>query len=114
MKANSLYLVYGLIIATLGVLGFVLTHAKSALISGLASAVIIVALSFFTSNKIGAIVAKVVNVILLGVFSWRATLALTALAAGNSAKLIPGILLAAMALVSLIVLIVSFIKSNRS
>ena len=50
MSLKNLYLYYGISLGALGLVGFVLTHAKSALISGLASAAIMVALSFFVEK----------------------------------------------------------------
>lgn len=107
---HSLYLNYGISIASLGLIGFFLTHAKSALISGLASGAILILLSFFANKPVVQIIAKVFNVLLLGVFSWRTTLALMALLNEHPEKLIPTILLAVMALVSLVVLLMSFKK----
>ena len=49
---QTLYLNYGISIGALGLVGYFLTHAKSALISGLASAAIIIALSFFTMTAL--------------------------------------------------------------
>ena len=109
MKSKSLYLAYASTIAVLGVVGFLLTHAKSALISGLASAVVIAALAFFVEKSgIASIAAKVVNVLLLGVFSWRSTLAITAVLNEHPEKLIPSVLLVLMAMVSLGALVASF------
>ncbi|MDA0772369.1 MAG: hypothetical protein O3C63_05440 [Cyanobacteria bacterium] len=101
MNQKTLYLLYGFSILTLGLVGFYLTHAKSALISGAASASIIILLSFFIcKSKVVLIATRVVNVLLIGAFAWRSTLAMTALTAGNGDKLIPAILISVMALVS--------------
>ncbi len=110
MKTNSLYLTYGILIALLGVAGFVLTHAKSSLISGLVSGAILVALSFFIEKSSVAMAAKIVNALLLGMFSWRVSKPLMAFMAGNPDKLIPVILLSAMALISLIVFVFTIKK----
>ena len=108
---RSLYFSYGIIIALLGIVGYLLTHAKSALISGLASAAVLILVSFFVEKlAIMQLIGKVVNVMLLGVFSWRASLAITALLHEHPEKLVPAILLALMALVSLVVFLLSFKK----
>jgi uncharacterized membrane protein (UPF0136 family) len=106
----SLYLNYGISIGVLGLVGFLLTHAKSALISGLASAVVLIIIAFLIEKPFVSIIAKVINIMLLGVFSWRASLAITAFMNEHPDKLVPGILLAVMALVSLVVLFLSFRK----
>ncbi len=105
---KKLYMSYGIAIAVLGLIGFFLTHAKSALISGLASAAVIIVLSFLINKPFVPMLARIVNVILLGVFSWRASLAVTALLAEHPEKLIPAVLLSVMALVSLITLFLGF------
>ena len=112
MGAKKLYLSYGIAIVVLGVVGFILTHAKSALISGLASGAILILLSFFATGKIGSVIAKIINILLLGVFSWRSTIAITALTNGAEAKLISSILLSLMALISVGVLAVSFLAKT--
>jgi uncharacterized membrane protein (UPF0136 family) len=113
MDHKKLYLFYGIVIAFLGVVGFILTQAKSALISGLASGALIIFVSFFAASKIGALTSRVLNIILLGVFSWRSTLAITAFANGHEDKLVPSILLSMMALISVVVLAVSFLAKDR-
>lgn len=112
MDHKKLYLFYGIAIAILGVVGFLMTHAKSALISGLASGAILIAVSFFSTNKIGSIVAKVLNLLLLGVFGWRSTLAITAFSNGHEDKLVPSVLLSLMALISVVVLAVSLLAKE--
>ena len=107
---HSLYLNYGIAIGVLGLIGFLITHAKSALISGLASALILIIISFLIEKPFVTIVAKVVNILLLGVFSWRASLAVTAFMHEQPEKLIPAMLLSLMAIVSLVVLFLSFRK----
>jgi uncharacterized membrane protein (UPF0136 family) len=162
---HTLYLNYGISLGVLGLIGFFLTQAKSALISGLASAGIIIWISlcignktvakvtsilmkisfsalvitgvikFFTSQNsfllflsIGAVIVlalvlifenkvnlpelfgKITNILLLGVFSWRTTMAIIALLNGHPEKLVPAILLATMALVSLATLVLSLKK----
>lgn len=108
---HTLYLNYGISIAVLGLVGFFLTHAKSALISGLASGAILILISLFV-NKFNfvQIIGKVVNVLLLGVFSWRTSIAVMALLNDHPEKLVPAILLGTMALVSLATLLLSFKK----
>lgn len=109
---HTLYLNYGISIAALGLVGFFLTHAKSSLISGLASGAILILISFFVDKfDVVKIVGKVVNILLLGVFTWRTTLALMALLNEHPEKLVPTILLATMALVSLATLLLSLKKS---
>lgn len=108
---KSLYLSYGITIAVLGLIGFFLTHAKSALISGLASAAILIALAFFVDKSgVVAMIAKLVNSLLLGVFAWRSSLAVMALMNDHPEKLIPSILLVLMALVSFFTLVASYKK----
>jgi len=108
---HSLYLNYGITITTLGLIGYFLTHAKSALISGLASGAILVLISFFVNQvNFVKIIGKVVNVLLLGVFTWRTSLATIAFIGGAGEKLIPAILLALMAIVSLVVFVLSLKK----
>ena len=109
---HSLYLNYGIVISTLGLIGYFLTHAKSALISGLASGAVLILISFLIDKPFVPIIAKVINILLLGVFSWRASLAVTALLNEHPEKLVPAILLALMAVVSLAVLFLSFRKVN--
>jgi uncharacterized membrane protein (UPF0136 family) len=105
---QTLYLNYGISIAALGLVGFLLTHAKSALISGLASGAILILISYFVEKfNIVKIIAKIVNLLLLGVFSWRTTLLVIALMNEHPEKLVPAILLGTMALVSLATLILS-------
>lgn len=108
---HTLYLNYGISLGVLGLVGYFLTNAKSALISGLASAAILIAISFFIEKvPVLKIVATVINVLLLGVFSWRTTMAIIALLNGQAEKLIPSILLATMTLVSLATLVLSLKK----
>ena len=109
---QSLYLNYGISIGVLGLVGFLLTHAKSALISGLASAVVLIVISFLIEKPFVSTIARVVNILLLGVFSWRASLAVTALVHEHPEKAVPAILLTLMALVSLVVLFLSFRKTS--
>jgi uncharacterized membrane protein (UPF0136 family) len=113
MDNKKLYLFYGIIIVFLGVVGFILTQAKSALISGLASGSLIIIASFFASSKPGAVVSKILNIALLAVFSWRSTLAIMAFTNGHEDKLVPSILLSMMALISVVVLAVSFLAKDR-
>lgn len=112
MHPKKLYLFYGIAIVVLGLIGFILTHAKSALISGLASGAVLILLSFFASGKIGSVIAKAVNSLLLLVFAWRSTLAITALSNGHEGKLIPSVLLSLMALISVVALAVSFLTKE--
>ena len=111
MNQKTLYLLYGLSILTLGLVGFYLTHAKSALISGVASAAIIIIMSFFVcKSKVVLTATRVVNVLLIGAFTWRSTLAINAFAAGNGDKLIPAILISAMALASVVAFGISLLS----
>lgn len=101
MNQKTLYLLYGLGLLILGLSGYYLTHAKSALISGAASALIIIVLSFSLGKNAAMLTAiRMVNLLLLGAFAWRSTIAINALAAGDSGKLIPSILISLMALFS--------------
>lgn len=114
MNPRSLYISYGILLAALGTIGFMLTHAKSALISGLASGGIMILISFFVANKIVFNIAKILNLVLIGVFGWRSTIAMNALMAGNNSKLVPATLLSLMALVSVAVLTISLLKAKTS
>lgn len=110
MKQQNVYLLYGLILMILGLLGFYLTHAKSALISGLASAALMIGLSFLTKNSVALMITRGLNLALLGVFVWRSSLAISAVSAGSEEKFIPAILLSLMALVSIGALAVSLLS----
>lgn len=96
-----------MLISALGIMGFLLTHAKSALISGLASGIIMIVLSFFVSNNSVVLAARIVNGLLLAVFGWRSFLAINAVILGNISKLIPALLITSMAVISLITLTLS-------
>ncbi len=111
MSNQKLYSIYGLIILALGLGGYLITHAKSALISGLAAGSIMIALSFFVEKaKAVKITAMVFNFLFLVAFTWRGFLAIMALLNEHPEKLIPSILLAAMAIVSVVVFIFSLEK----
>ena len=110
MNPRTLYLSYGLVILAIGLIGWLITHAKSALISGLATGGIMILISFFASGGIARIVAKVFNVLFLGAFAWRSTLAISALSAGDQAKFIPSVLLSLMAIASVVALAISILK----
>lgn len=112
MDLKKLYLFYGLVIGFLGILGFLLTQAKSALISGLISASLLIVVSFFANGQIGNFLAKFINILLLGTFTWRTVLAITALTNDHPEKLIPSILLSLMALVSVVVAAISFLTKE--
>lgn len=114
MNPRSLYLGYGVILAALGIIGFVMTHAKSALISGLACGGVMIVISFFVANKIVFNTAKILNLVLIGIFGWRSTIAMNDLMAGNNSKLIPATLLSLMALISVVTLAISLLKSKTS
>lgn len=105
---KTLYLNYGITLAALGLLGYFLTHAKSALLSGLISGIVLVILALLIKKPFVAIIAKVINILLLAVFSWRSSLAITALLNQHPEKTVPAILLLSMAIVSLVVLFKSF------
>lgn len=109
-----LYFIYGNVLLISGVAGYVLTHAKSALISGSISALVMIVLSIFAAKPgFVRIIARVINVILGCVFTWRAFLALSALQAGNPDKLIPTILLAVMMLASVVTFFIGFVLEEQ-
>ncbi|MCH2228250.1 MAG: TMEM14 family protein [Candidatus Caenarcaniphilales bacterium] len=110
---NKIFTTYGAFLILMGLIGFFLTHAKSALISGLASGAIMLALSFFIKNTVINYISKGLTLVFLGVFTWRFTLALMAFSGGNAEKLIPTIILGLMAFVSLFTLIISLLKASE-
>jgi uncharacterized membrane protein (UPF0136 family) len=104
MSPKRLYLYYGISILILGLLGFLLTQAKSALITALAAGSLFVTLSFIVrSNKFFILLAKVFNFALIGAFAWRFSKALILFNNGDASKLLPMILLALLAILSLAV-----------
>jgi len=114
MQKSKLYLIYGISLAALGLLGFLVTHAKSALISGLASGALMLAFSFFVEKvKIVDIIARIGNILLIGVFAWRSSLAIMAVNNGNQNKLIPAIILSVMAVISVVVLVMNFLNKKK-
>ncbi len=111
MNPRTLYSSYGTALILIGLVGYLLTHAKSALISGLATGVLMIVFSTLVNKfDVVQLIAKIFNVLFLGVFAWRSTLVMNALAAGDSEKLIPAILLSLMALISVCVFAVSILK----
>lgn len=110
MNLRFLYLSYGVSLLLLGLVGYFLTFAKSALISGLISGLIMLIMGFLVERFAPIkIVAKIFNILFLGAFAWRSTLAMTALTQGHADKLIPSILLSLMALISVGVLALSIL-----
>lgn len=110
-----MYLSYGIFLLMAGLVGFVLTGAKSALISGAASGTLMTGLSFLVDkNKIAEMITKVLNLMFCGVFGWRFYLALQAVMAGVEGKLIAAILLGLMAVVSIFVAATAFSKGKKS
>ncbi len=116
MSIKTLYLIYSALIASLGLLGFLLTHAKSALISGLASGALMAILALgVEKNKGVAKITKFINLLLLAVFSWRAYIATHAwLWHSQSSKMLPALLLILMALVSFWALFASMKQCSGS
>ncbi len=111
MKPRTLYASYGTALIILGIVGFFLTHAKSALISGLVSGILMILMSLLVGRFNAAkLIAKILNTLFLGAFAWRSTLAMNAVAAGDSEKLIPAILISLMALISVAALTISILK----
>jgi uncharacterized membrane protein (UPF0136 family) len=109
---HTLYLNYGISIAALGLVGFFLTHAKSALISGLASGAILILISFFVDKvPVVKIIGKVVNILLIGAFGWRVIKAVMAIMDGADQSLVKVILVSTMLLISIVSLILSLKKS---
>ncbi|MDD9897928.1 MAG: hypothetical protein OXU45_02905 [Candidatus Melainabacteria bacterium] len=109
MKQKTVYLLYGLALMILGLIGFYLTHSKTALYSSLPAAVIIIALSFFTGNTAVLLITRVVNLALIGAFAWRANIAISAISNGGEYALTKGILIPLMALVSVGALAISLL-----
>ena len=110
---KKIFSIYGAFLIAMGLVGFLLTHAKSALISGLASGAIMFALSFFVDKTVVDYISKALTTIFLGVFTWRFSLALGAVLGGNAEKLVPAVILGAMALMSLATLIAAIISSRK-
>lgn len=114
MNPRTLYSSYGTALIILGIIGYFLTYAKSALISGLATGVIMLICSTLVNKfNVVKLIAKIFNVLFLGAFVWRSTLAMTALNAGNMDKLIPALLISLMALISVSVLAISILKPQK-
>ncbi len=114
MNPRTLYSSYGTALILIGLIGYFLTHAKSALISGLATGVIMIVISTLVNKfKVLSLIAKIFNVLFLAAFAWRSTLVMNALAAGDSEKLIPAILLSLMALISVCTLAISILKPAK-
>lgn len=112
MDLKKLYIGYGLTLLVSGLLGFWLTHAKSALISGTASAVVIILLAFFTTHsKTLTWIPVGVNLVLALVFSWRFILVYQALST-NPEKTTAAIFLGIMGLASFIALYLGFVENN--
>ncbi|NQY79050.1 MAG: hypothetical protein HRT47_01940 [Candidatus Caenarcaniphilales bacterium] len=111
---KKIFTSYGLFLISMGLIGFFLTHAKSALISGVASGTIILSLSFFIEKTFVNYISKGLTLAFLGVFTWRFTLALMAFSGGNAEKLTPTIILGLMAFVSLFTLVISLFKKETN
>ena len=114
MNPRTLYSSYGTALVFIGLTGYILTHAKSSLISGLATGVIMIICSTLVNKfSVVKIIAKVFNVLFLGAFVWRSTLAMNAVNAGDAGKLLPALLISLMALISVSVLAVSILKPKK-
>jgi uncharacterized membrane protein (UPF0136 family) len=108
MNKRSLYLIYGVVVLILGLTGYFLTHAKSALISALAAGLTMMIMGLLVDKfSVIPLIAKIFNLVFLGAFSWRSTMAIMALNNGHQDKLIPSILLSLMALISVVVFALS-------
>jgi uncharacterized membrane protein (UPF0136 family) len=108
MNKRALYLIYGVVVLILGLTGYFITHAKSALISALAAGLIMMIMGLLVDKfSVIPLIAKIFNLVFLGAFAWRSTMAITALNNGHPDKLIPSILLSLMALISVIVFALS-------
>lgn len=95
-----------------GVGGFLITHAKSALISGTASGLIIIALSFFVQkNNFLDWASIALTGLFASVFSWRFSLAFSAFQNGASDKLAAAIILGIMMVASIITLLMAIKQS---
>ncbi len=111
MSLKKLYGIYGVLVLALGLLGFCLTAAKSALITGLAAGTVFLILSFvIKNNKVIIVFARFCNIALIGAFAWRFVKAMSLFSAGDESKLIPMALLFLLALLSVSVFLVSVIR----
>jgi|GEM_PF-6762050 len=113
MNKKQLYLIYGVSVLVLGLVGYFLTHAKSALISALVAGLVMMIMGLLV-DKFGFIqlVARVFNLLFLGAFTWRSSMAITALVNGHADKLIPSVLLSFMALISVAVLAIDILTKK--
>ncbi|MFM1769580.1 MAG: hypothetical protein RJA22_2109 [Verrucomicrobiota bacterium] len=97
---------YGVFLALMGLAGFLTNpeKAKTALLSGGTFGALSVLWGWLMQRGLGFSrwAAFATTVLLLGVFSWRAAVSWEAFAIGNSAKLIPAILISTMAIASLV------------
>lgn len=108
---SKIMLGYGLVLAACGVLGWAAAgftaKAKTAILSGAVTGAAMVAMAFLSSSQ-GALASaghwggRVLPVLFLGVFSWRASIAWKAHLAGQP-KLYVAVLLTGMALASVLV-----------
>lgn len=77
MNLSSVFMLYGLVLAGSGLYGFMATGAKSALISGGVSGILMLIVGFL--NKPGSIfkgIGTLMTVLLTGVFVWRMMIAM--------------------------------------
>jgi hypothetical protein len=115
MNKKQLYLIYGGLITASGCIEFVLTEAKSVLISTMTMSFIIELMGVLIEKySLIQIVARIFNLIFLGVFTWRANMAITALINGHSDKLIISIVLGLMTLISFTVFFIDIFTKNLS
>ena len=114
MNPRTLYSSYGTALVLIGLVGYFLTYAKSSLISGLVTGVIMIICSTLVDKfNVVKIIAKIFNVLFLGAFVWRSTLAMNAVNAGDAGKLIPALLISLMALISVSVFAISILKPEK-
>jgi uncharacterized membrane protein (UPF0136 family) len=113
MNKKQLYLIYGVLVLVLGLVGYFLTHAKSALISALVAGLIMMIMGLLVDKfSFMPVVARVFNLLFLGAFAWRSSMAITALVNGHGDKLIPSVLLSLMALISVGVLAIDILTKK--
>ena len=79
MEAKKIFLGYGILLLGAGIIGFMMTGAKSALISGSVTGIIMVGSSMLTcKNDAFTKFGVLITMLFTGVFAWRFSLVLEA------------------------------------
>ena len=79
MDAKKIFLVFGIVLLGAGITGFMMTGAKSALISGSVTGLIMIASSMLScKNDSFTKIGVLLTMIFTGVFAWRFSLVLEA------------------------------------